>query len=635
MSASTALTPTASRSVARPAVTSTLERARGLSDVKLNLVQTLDDALALKRWLGERGHDEILAFDTEGTGLDVHSDHVRLAQVGDADTGWAIPFEDWRGFVREIVDSWDGYWVMHNAKFDVAMMSNVEGIDFPLHRVHDTRYMCHIINPLEPTALKTQAAKYIDPKAASMQKQLDELLHSGYSWESIPITREGPCAFYWIYGALDPVLTRRLFDIKYPQTMREAPMAYDIELAVAWVTMFMERRGVRVDREFTELKGMEFAREFQDLSIRCETEWGVKPNASKDVVQTLLDDGVKLTKFTPGGAYSLDKEVLDALDHPLANLVKRRRRLEKMQSTYIRRFLEHSERDGRLHPRINTIGGSGKSARESGGMSGVKTSRMSMDTPNLQQLPRGSDDITSAIRNCIIASEGSTLVLTDADQIEMRVMAHLSGDEGMKRAFTGDVDFFTALAREVYHEPSLVKSDPRRQVTKNYGYATIYGAGIPKLAKTAGVSEDEIRKLDALFNQAYPGVKLMQNRIAREAMQRFKAEGIAYSRSPLTNRKYAAVENKEYALVNYTIQGMSAEILKIKLLQLHAAGLGEYMILPVHDEVILDVPDEHLTDVIREVHDIVNDDTLLSIPLTWGVATGRRWGEKRDYELVA
>ena len=616
--------------------THVVERSTGLSDVKLKLVRTLDDALEFKRWMSEdRGRDELLAFDTETTGLDPFTNRVRLVQVGDALTGWAIPLDDWRGLVKEIVREWSGHWVMHNAKYDVAMMSQAEGIDFNLARVHDTRYMCHILNPLEPTALKSQAAKYIDPKAASMQRQLDELLNSGYSWESIPITTEGPCAAYWIYGALDPVLTRRLFDIKYGPTMAEAPMAYDIELAVAWVTMFMERKGVRVDRDFTRLKGIEFETEFHELSATCEREWGVKPNSAQDVVKVLLADGVKLTKFTPGGAYSLDKEVLETIDHPLANLVKRRRRLEKMQSTYIRRFMEYSEHDGRLHPRINTIGGSGKSARESGGTSGVKTSRMSMDTPNLQQLPRGDDDITSAIRNCIVSSENSTLVMFDFDQIEMRVMAHLSGDEGMKKAFTGDVDFFTALAREVYHAPDLVKSDPRRQVTKNYGYATIYGAGIPKLAKTAGVSEDEIRVLDALFNQAYPGVKRMQRGIEGDALRRLRSEGMAYSRSPLTNRRYAAMEGKEYALVNYTIQGMSAEILKIKLLQLHAAGLGEYMVLPIHDEVMLDVPDDLVHDVAHEVGMVMNDDVLISIPLTAGGATGKRWGEKRDYEPMA
>lgn len=412
-------------------------------------------------------------------------------------------------------------------------------------------------------------------------------------------------------------------------------MAYDIERAVAWVTMFMERKGVAVDRDYTTLKGIEFQTEFHDLSARCEAEWGVKPNSAQDVVKALLADGVKLSKFTPGGAYSLDKEVLETLDHPLANMVKRRRRLEKMQSTYIRRFLEYSECDGRLHPRINTIGGAGKSARESGGLSAVKTSRMSMDSPNMQQLPRGDDDITSAIRNCIVSSDDCTLLTTDADQIEMRVMAHLSGDEGMRQAFTGDVDFFTALARTVYHAPDLIKADPRRQVTKNYGYATIYGAGIAKLAKTAGVSEDEIIKLDALFNAAYPGVKRMQNGIQNAALKRLRDEGVPYSRSPLTNRKYACLPGKEYALVNYTIQGMSAEILKIKMLQLHAAGLGEYMILPIHDEIMLDVPDLLIPDVARTLLEIVNDDQLLTVPLTWGAATGKRWGEKRDYELVA
>ena len=614
-----------------------VEPREGLSNVRLNLVTSLDDALALKTWMSEnRGKNDVLGFDTEGTGLDPAVDRVRLVQVGDSQTGWAIPLDDWRGFVKEIVAAWDGHWVMHNAKFDVGMMSQGEGIEFPLHRVHDTRYMCHILNPLESTALKWQAGKYVDRKAAAMQRQLDELLDANrYSWETIPITRDGPTAAYWIYGALDPVLTHRLFNIKYPQVMREAPMAYDIELAVAWVTMFMERKGVMVDREYTTRKQVEFALEFEKATTWCKVEWGVDASSNQQILRALLDDGVKLTKLTPGGAYSLDKEVLDAVDHPLANMVKRRRRLEKMQSTYIRRFLQYSERDGRLHPRINTIGGSGKSARESGGISGVKTSRMSMDSPNLQQLPRGSDDITSSIRNCIVSPEAHTLMMTDADQIEMRVMAHLSGDPTLLGAFLKPEDFFTALAREVYHDPNLVKSDPRRQIIKNFGYATIYGAGIPKLAKTAGIPEEEMRTVAAMFDRAYPGVKLMQNRVAREAMQRLREEGVAYSRSPLTNRKYAAADNKEYALVNYTIQGMSAEILKIKLLQLHAAGLGEYMMLPVHDEVILEVPDELVPEVAHAVSDIVNDNELLAIPLTWGVATGKRWGEKRDYEPMA
>src|SRR5690606_28694903 len=119
-------------------------------DVQLNLVQSLDDALALKTWLSEdRGRDGMLAFDTETTGLSPATDRVRLVQIGDANTGWAIPFVEWRGLVKEIIDQWQGDWVMHNAKYDVAMMDQGEGIRFPLHRVHDTRYMCHILNPLD------------------------------------------------------------------------------------------------------------------------------------------------------------------------------------------------------------------------------------------------------------------------------------------------------------------------------------------------------------------------------------------------------------------------------------------------------------------------------------------------------
>src|SRR5690606_7549861 len=114
--------------------------------------------------------------------------------------------------------------------------------------------------------------------------------------------------------------------------------------------------------------------------------------------------------------------------------------------------------------------------------------------------------------------------------------------------------------------------------------------------------------------------------------QRLVQEGVAYVKSPLTGRRHIADEGREYALLNYLIQGTAAEIFKMKLLELDAAGLGEYMILPVHDEVIMDVPRDVEQDVIKTIRDIMNDDTLLSVPITAGVSRGERWGEKEDVE---
>jgi len=255
---------------------------------------------------------------------------------------------------------------------------------------------------------------------------------------------------------------------------------------------------------------------------------------------------------------------------------------------------------------------------------------MSLSSPNLQQLPRGGDPLSSVIRNCIVAGEGKTLVSVDFDQAELRVMAHLSKDPGLAAAFASTEDFFTTLTRRIYHDPSIVKSDWRRQLTKSYVFATLYGAGNDKLATTTGVSLGEVEDLQREFNAAYTGVPAFQHAIQRVAKQRQRDEGIAYVRSPFTNRKFVGEQGKEYKLVNFIIQGTQAELLKMKMLEVDAAGLGDAMRLPIHDEIILEVDDEDVPEAVQTLRDVMNDSTLLSVPITAGVAIGKKWGEKRD-----
>lgn len=606
-----------------------------LGNVALHLVETFEDAAHCIEWI-EGSTSERIGFDCETTGLSPETDRVRLVQFGDQDQGWALPFDRWSGLVAEIVNRWQrhGRFVGHNARFDVAML-DAHGIHIPKHLVDDTRFLAHIVDPTVSVALKAQSARHVDPQAAAMQSQLDAVMHAGgWTWETIPITSTGPLAVYWIYGALDPVLTMRLWDVLYPIVEREAPKAYDLELATGWIANAMERRGVVVDRQFTADQHRELEAEFHTLSDRARSEFGVNPGSKDAVVDVLIRDGVDLWKRTDNGAFSLDKEVLASVDHPLLQIIARRRRIEKLRSTYLRRFLEYSAHDGRLHPRINTIGGSGKSESESGGEFAVKTARMSMERPNLQQLPRRADDdpSTTAIRNCITASAPDrTLIMPDFDQIEARIMAHLSGDPGLAAAFASEADFFTTLTRQIFDDPMIVKSDPRRQLTKSYVYATLYGAGNDKLATTTGVSLSVVEQLSADFGRTYAGVPAFQRTIQQRAWQRFRDEGSAYVRSPLTGRKFIASDAQSlYQLVNYIIQGMAAEVFKTKLLELDAAGLGDVLVLPVHDEVIADVADEDIEDAIATMREVMNDANMLTVPLTSGVAIGKRWGEKQD-----
>lgn len=599
-----------------------------LGNVQLHLVENFDDARKCLEWLSDLTCER-LGFDTETTGISPETDRVRLVQFGNADTGWAIPIDRWWGLAAEIVDRWRrrGRFVAHNARFDVAMLRNHD-IHVPTHLVDDSMILAHIANPTVSIGLKQQCSMHIDPRAAAMQAQLDSVMRSGkWTWATIPISATGPCAAYWWYAALDPILAVRLWEHHAPTVLRDAPRAYDIELATGWLADRMERRGVLVDREYTAQQQSEFTELYAQLTQRGFDEFGVDLGSSQQVVDVLLRDKVDLWKRTDGGAWSLDKFALEGINHPLAKLLQERKRVEKLNSTYLRRFLEYSEHDGRIHPSINTLGFS----EASDSAFGVKTSRMSMSKPNLQQLPRvdESDALSMVVRNCIIAQPEHTLVMCDFDQIELRIMAHLSRDPGLAEAFAAGGDFFTTLTQKIYQDASIVKKDPRRNLTKSYTYATLYGAGNDKLATTTKRPLSEIEQLSNDFNRTYAGVPQFQSEVQRRAVERMRNEGTPYARSPLTGRRFVGEQRQEYQLVNYIIQGMAAEIMKTKALELDAAGLTG-VVLFVHDEVIGEIPDEDVPEAIATMNDVMNDDKLLSIPLTAGVAMGKAWGMKRD-----
>lgn len=608
-----------------------------LEGTELHLVDSVDEASAMMRWLGERpAQTGSIALDTESTGLSPERDGVRLVQVSDDRTGWAIPFDRWSGVAEELVSKWDGRYRMHNATYDVSMLDS-EGIRIDRSKVDDTRLAGHVLEPTASTALKNQASRHVDSRAASLQRALDEFM-TKWTWATVPIEAEGAASIYWQYGALDAILTYQLGDVHLPRVEAEAPKAYELELGVAWVVSNMERRGACIDREYTQKHSDSFLEYIDQVDDWCRSAYGVKPGSNSKIIEILQrETDYEFTVRTDSGALSLDKNVLvDVIrrtGHPLAESVLSRRQVQKLQSTYLRRFLEYSRWDGFLHPSINSIGGSSKSAANPEGLYGVRTGRMSMDHPNLQQLPRRSEAnaLAAVVRNCVVPrAEGHALVMSDFDQIEMRVLAHLAQDAAMRLAFRSEVDFFTHMARQVYSDESIVKKDSRRQTTKNAGYAKAYGAGAAKFALTAGITLEQAQQFLSMFDRLYPGVREFQTKVDRVQRERFAAEGQAYVKSPLTGRRHVADEGREYALVNYLIQGTSAEILKMKLLELDAAGLGEYMILPVHDEVILDVPYEVEPYVIDTIRDVMNDYSMLSVPITAGVARGQRWGEKED-----
>jgi DNA polymerase-1 len=583
------------------------------------------------RWLSTR---DVVGFDTESTGINVDIDRVRMVQFGDDHHGWSIPFERWGGVVATAVARYTGIYVAHNSPFDYRLCYN-EGIKLPKHKMRNTRMMAHVLSSTDPLALKILATKHVDPRAAIGQQELDKGMNAhGYTWATVPADFEP----YWFYGGLDPVLTYQLDQMLYPRVMAEAPYSYDLEVATEWVCEKMERRGVLVDQEYVKQFESELLEFMESAEQWCQQWYGVHPGANSKIIPLLQRDGVVLTKRTKGGALSLDKEVLSQLDsHPLARAVWDHRRASQAVGTYLRNYIKFSARDGFIHTRINTVGGTNKNPFEPGGAGqGVRTGRMSSSDPNLQNVTtRGV--FGSKIRNSFISREEHTWIKADADQIESRIFATRSRDRGMLDAFQSPEDFFVVLARQIFNDPTLVKSDKRRQPTKNSIYAKLFSAGPTQFARTAGMRLPDgqfdiagatrfLHRLD----QLYPGISRYAKEIERTALQNLANYGEAFIRSPRTNRKYVADRNKLYPLLNHSIQGEAGEILKLKIVQMDAAGLGEWMTLPVHDEINLDVPNAEVKDALHILRNTLNDDTLLAVPLTWSVAIGHRWGSLEE-----
>lgn len=626
------------------AATTTLEvidRPIGLDHAQVHLVECVNDAANLLRWLSERDH---VAVDTETTGLGLDGqDHVRLFQIGDDRTSYVVPFDRWGGVVEEIVRKYDGTYVGHNMPFDYRQLAHHD-IMLPTYRCRDTRIMLHVLSSTQPLALKDAGTRYVDPRAKLGQSQLEDAIgkNGGWTWETIPISYQP----YWAYAGLDTILTFQLDQYLYPRVMNDAPLSFDLEMAVLWVCERMERFGTYVDRDYVRQLTDELEQTCRDIEEWCRTYHGVAPGRSSQVIDALSRMGATWTKRTQGGAVSLDKEVLAELapHFPLAQAVYDHRRADRVVGTYLGKYLAGSERDGLLHPSINTIGGTSKSQFENGGSGrGVRTNRMSMSGYNLQNVPTRTV-FGAKIRNSFASRYGDEgrWVKADFDQIEMRILAHLAEDEGMIKAFTSEGDFFVNMAREIFSDPTITKKDPRRQPVKNSGYAKIYGAGLDQFAKTAGmIRPDGAPDVDAAraflnrFDQLYPGASRLARQVESHARRTYQEDGVAYVRSFLTNRRYTGDRDRDYALLNYLIQGGAGEIMKMKIVQADAAGLGPYMMFPVHDELDLDVPIAEYDDALVTLQDVMNDPDLLRVPITAGVSVGQRWGSLVDLEDVA
>ncbi len=601
-----------------------------MNDVKLDLVDSADQAQAFLAWLGERRPHNAVSIDIETGELPGNPrDHalspwhgrIRLVQVGDAEHGWAIPWDRWAGVFYQGMATFDGPIVCHNIAFEAKWFDVQSDWTMPWHKAHDTMIMAQLIDPLGSGALKRLASLHIDGRAAQLQAGLEAALaENGWTWGTVP-TNFQP---YWAYGALDTVITMRLWEKFWDKCAPGRPysQAYELEMAARKVVTRMEINGARVDLDYSR-------RKFDELNAYGEQvkDWarshygGLGITSNIQLVRQFEAMGGNITELTASGQKAVNKDQLQIFlrdgtpeIQQLADIVLKQRKADKLANTYFKNFIEDNV-SGLVHPSVKTMG--------------ARTGRMSITAPALQTLPKGDDTVRRAF---IPKDEDHVIVTSDLDQVEFRMFSSLSQDPNLISLFnladaTGS-DPFTEIGREIYQDPTMQRSDKRRNLIKGVIYGRLYGAGVAKQAITAGVPEGQMRAVSDAFDIRFPGMALFQKQVEDVGMRRLRAEGQGYVNT-WTGRRLPCDEDRVYTLVNYLVQGGAAEVFKSNLVKLDQADLTELLIVPVHDEIVLNAPRDNVEEVMQTVKECMTTTEGWAIPLTSGIdGPLETWGDK-------
>jgi DNA polymerase-1 len=398
-----------------------------------------------------------------------------------------------------------------------------------------------------------------------------------------------------------------------------------IEMPVLPVLLRMERNGVLLDVQRLEAQSHELGKELLQKEQAAFAAAGQPFNlGSPKQIQEILFDRLKLPvkKKTPSGQPSTDEDSLAelALDHPLPKLILEHRALSKLKSTYTDKLPKS------VHPATGRV-------HTTYSQTTAVTGRLSSNEPNLQNIP-----IRTAagrrIRECFVAPAGSRIVSADYSQIELRIMAHLSGDENLRRAFSEGEDIHRATAAEVFGVPlSQVDADQRR-VAKVINFGLIYGMSSFGVAQNLGIDRGTAQTYIDRYFARYPGAKRYMDETRRRARETGYVETVFGRRLWLPELKSGAPVRRqaaERAAINAPMQGTAADLIKLAMIAvqgwLDASAMSAKLIMQVHDELVLEVPDSEVALVQDKVRELMQSVTRLEVPLVVDVGVGRNWDE--------
>jgi DNA polymerase I len=608
--------------------------AAELRSVQPRRYQTVVSRDVLDSWIAKLAAAPLISFDTESDSLDYM--RARLVGVSFAvapgEAAYVPLAHDYPGApaqldrdmvlsaLKPLLEDAAVPKLGHHLKFDTHILANY-GIALRGQR-YDSMLESYVLDSVATRHdVQSTAAKYLGISSI----HLEDVAGKGakqITFNQVEVDRAAE------YAAEDADVTLRLHQAMWSQ-IEAAPRLKDlyetIEQPLVQVLYHMERTGVLVDRELLRAQSSELAARMLELQTQAHSAAGGTFNldSPKQLQEILFGKlGLPVMRKTPSGQPSTAEDVLEelAVSYELPKLILEYRGVAKLKSTYTDKLPQQvNERTGRIHTSYQQ----GVAA----------TGRLSSSDPNLQNIPIRTPE-GRRVRQAFVAAEGHSLVAADYSQIELRIMAHLSGDASLLKAFAEDRDVHQATAAEVLGIPLAEISADQRRSAKAVNFGLIYGMSAFGLARQLGIGRGDAQRYVELYFERYPGVKRYMDETRRQAREAGFVETVFGRRlylPEITSRNAALRQYAERSAINAPMQGTAADIIKRAMIEidrwLFESRAPARLIMQVHDELVLEVADEAIESTVRQLREHMVRAAELSVPLKVDVGVGRNWDE--------
>lgn len=582
----------------------------------------LNDENKLSLAINTIPRDAIVSFDTETTDIDAQkAEIVGFSFAYEENTAYYVPISHsylgvpeqiTKDAARQAIIQLNRHkLVLQNFKYDYEIIRNNFDIELKLYA--DTMILSWLLDTNEKVGLDYQIDKYFDHKMISFK----DVVKKGENFSNVDVYKA--CE----YAAEDALMTLKLFNkqleiFKEKQSEELLKLAFDLEFDFIYVLADMENNGIKVDVNLLkELKETNY-KYIQELTSKIYEISGVEfnINSPKQLGVVLFETlGLATAKKTKTG-YSTDEAVLSGLidEHEVISWLLKYREAYKLQSTYIEPLLELGLKnpDNRIHTSFLHTG--------------TATGRLSSKNPNLQNIPVRTE-AGAKIREAFIPKEGYKLVGIDYSQIELRLLAHFSGDEALVDAFNNDLDIHYQTAVKIFGE-ELAKE--KRNIAKSINFGLLYGMGSKKLGDTLGIPSKEAKVYIDSYFEAFKSVKDYLKSI----------EDFAHTNGyikTLLNRKRLFDFDSANAMVkaaylreavNTLFQGSAADLIKLSMVKIYKKykdNKNMSLLLQIHDELILEVKEEFIDEITKDLKEIMENVYSLNIPLKVSLSIGDSW----------